>query len=242
MSGARNFCPAIRHSSSRAIRVWINSRHPTSFASSMNWRALPGITLPRSQPWPDLPGRQKCLWPFSIASTFLRASVGAISGSSVGFQMVRLSPPVTQSQASIGSTRPWVSIAHRASPALFPRHWRDSLCVSTRTEAVGTLREAPGHRSALRSYSRGAGRLLHARLAGNAACPAAPGWDTDGARCPARYGRRVLPDTRRTPGSPEGKQTRREPDTRSDGATEALAAPAPPDASARSWRDDTDDE
>ncbi len=33
-----------------------------------------------------------------------------------------------------------------------------------------------------------------------------------------------------------------EPGTRSDGATEALAAPASPDASARPWRDDTDDE
>ena len=70
---------------------------------------------------------------------------------------------------------------------------------------LARFEKLPSHCTALRSNSRGAGRLLHARLAGDAACSAAPGWDTDGAWCPAHCGRRVLPDARRTPGGPELK-------------------------------------
>ena len=77
VNGARNSCHTIRRSSSRALREWINSMHPASFASSMNLWALLATTLPRSRPWLDLPGKQKCPWQLSITSIFSRASAGA---------------------------------------------------------------------------------------------------------------------------------------------------------------------
>ena len=66
-------------------------------------------------------------WLLSITSIFFRASAGAISVFSADSQMFRLSPPATPSHASIGSTQPWASRLHRASPALIPPLGRDSV-------------------------------------------------------------------------------------------------------------------